>query len=492
MADAADVSLPVQLHGRAFLQIAPMMDVTYKDFRFFMRLLSQQAQLWTEMVVDDTVLHNLEPVKCDRFLGYNPIERPLVCQVGGNDPAKLAEVAQIVERYGYDEINLNVGCPSCKVAQAEFGCSLMKRKELVRDIVHAMSRAVQIPVTVKCRLGVDEFDSQDFTKQFVSTVADGGCKHFIVHARKAWLSGLSPAQNRSVPPLDYTRVQDLCRSFPHLQFSLNGGVNDIGHARALLGFPGQMLSAESDDLIGLAWGSPGHNIVPPNLHGVMIGRGAMNNPMMLWDVDSAIYGRSPRRQAATRREILNAYGAYLEEAYPAGEAARSIGSVHLALKPTLGVFAGMRGSKVFRASTDTLMRAKADRELGPAHILREAMKSVEAAGVGSLDEPCQPTRAFACRPTAADRSAYGEAGTGERKRKRSGGGVVPEPSNPQEADTAEVGFPGRRETQDGERKVGGKVRPGATLAAVAASSVLMEACSTADRYDTSASANDDI
>jgi tRNA-dihydrouridine synthase A len=166
-----------------------MMEVTYRDFRYFMRLLTKRAQLWTEMVVDDTILYNLEPAKCDRFLGYNPVEHPVVCQLGGCDATKLAEVAQVVERYGYDEINLNVGCPSNKVSNGEFGCSLMKRKDVVRDIVHAMSRRVQIPVTVKCRLGVDEFDSPEFTKDFISTVATGGCKHFQVHARKAWLRG---------------------------------------------------------------------------------------------------------------------------------------------------------------------------------------------------------------------------------------------------------------------------------------------------------------
>ncbi|CAE7359335.1 dusA, partial [Symbiodinium necroappetens] len=209
-----------------------MMEVTYKDFRYFMRLLSRRAQLWTEMVVDDTILHNTETEKCDRFLRYNEAEHPIVCQLGGSDPSKLAQAAEIVQRYGYDEVNLNCGCPSSRVAgKGEFGCSLMKKKDVVREAIRAMSRAVQIPVTVKCRLGADEFDSPEFTRDFVRTVAQGGCKHFIIHARKAWLSGLSPAQNRTIPPLHYPRILDLCHQFPDLKFSINGGIADVGHAR---------------------------------------------------------------------------------------------------------------------------------------------------------------------------------------------------------------------------------------------------------------------
>ncbi|CAE7756253.1 dusA, partial [Symbiodinium pilosum] len=266
-----------------------MMEVTYRDFRYFMRLLSRKAQLWTEMVVDDTILHNTETEKCDRFLRYNEAEHPIVCQLGGSDPSKLAQAAEIVQRYGYDEVNLNCGCPSSRVAgKGEFGCSLMKKKELVRDAIHAMSRAVQIPVTVKCRLGADDFDSPEFTRDFVRTVAQGGCKHFIIHARKAWLNGLSPAQNRTIPPLHYPRILDLCSQFPDLKFSINGGIADIGHARALLGFPHQRLDGETEELYSSAWGWPGVDVfsgstdacpaVPPNLEGVMIGRGAMNTP----------------------------------------------------------------------------------------------------------------------------------------------------------------------------------------------------------------------
>jgi len=382
------------------------MEVTYRDFRYFMRLLTKRAQLWTEMVVDDTVLHNLEPVKCDKFLGFHSIEHPVVCQLGGSDPAKLTEVAQVVQRYGYDEVNLNVGCPSCRVSKGEFGCSLMKKKELVRDIVHSMSRSVQIPVTVKTRLGVDELDSLEFTRDFISTVAAGGCKHFIMHARKAWLKGLSPAQNRSLPPLMYERVLRLCREFPDLSFSINGGIGDIGHARALLGFPGsERLPGETDGLCRSAWGLDASQefTVPPNLQGVMIGRGAMNSPMMLWDVDHTMYG-DPRPAAPTRRSFLGAYRDYLEEMHPPGDTSRSVGVIHSAMKPTLGVFAGVRGNKVFRGTVDKLTRTKESRELGPAYVLEEALKHLDEAQPGLLDEVVEPTSAYVhqAKPASAD------------------------------------------------------------------------------------------
>ncbi|CAE7367311.1 dusA [Symbiodinium natans] len=400
-----------RFEGRHLLQIAPMMEVTYRDFRYFMRLLSRRAQLWTEMVVDDTILHNTEPEKCDRFLRYHEAEHPIVCQLGGSDPRKLTQAAEIVQRYGYDEVNLNCGCPSSRVAgKGEFGCSLMKKKDLVRDAIHAMSRAVQIPVTVKCRLGADEFDSPDFTRDFVRTVAQGGCKHFIIHARKAWLTGLSPAQNRTVPPLHYPRILDLCHQFPDLKFSINGGITDVGMARALLGFPHRRLDGETEDLYSSAWGWPGSDVfcgstepcpaVPPNFEGVMIGRGAMNSPCMLWDVDHSLYGEE-KRKPMTRRELLEGYKTYLEDAHTDGT---SVGSIHLALKPTLGILTGIRGNKAYRATADKTMRRKDVAEMGPAYVLEAAMKAVDEANPGVLDEALPATVAFKQQPPA-------EAGT---------------------------------------------------------------------------------
>ena len=377
---------------KPLLQIAPMMEVTYRDFRYFMRLLTKRTQLWTEMVVDDTILHNLETEKCDRFLGYHTQEHPIVCQLGGSDPKKLAEAAEVVQRYGYDEVNLNVGCPSCRVAtKGEFGCSLMKRPEIVRDAIHAMSRVCQIPVTVKCRLGVDDCDHQEYTREFVKTVAQGGCKHFIIHARKAWLNGLSPAQNRTVPPLHYWRILDLCYHFPDLDFSINGGILDIGHARALLNFPHQRLDGETAELYAKAWDWTSEEPcpIPKNLQGVMIGRGAMNTPCMLWDVDHSIYGEE-KPEPMTRRQLLENYRNYLEDAHADGS---SVGSTHMALKPTLGMFAGLRGNKAFRATADSAMRKK-NEEGAPARVLELAMAAVEQANPGILDEPLVATAAF--------------------------------------------------------------------------------------------------
>lgn len=446
---------------RPLVQIAPMMEVTYRDFRYFMRLLTRRSQLWTEMVVDETLLHNLEPVKCDKFLAYHPKEHPIVCQLGGSDPSKLARAAEVVERYGYDEVNLNVGCPSCRVAQkGEFGCSLMLRKEVVRDIIHSMSRAVQIPVTVKCRLGADEHDSPEFTEDFVRTVAQGGCKHFIIHARKAWLNGLSPAQNRSVPPLHYPRILDLCRKFPDLSFSLNGGILDLGHVRALLGFPNGLLPGESEDMISSAWGWPGSDTVrtgpvgslPANLMGIMLGRAAMNTPTLLWDADRVVYGEPAPEVPLTRRSLLEAYRDYLAEVHLEGDAERSVGAVHQAVKPTLGLFSGLRGNKAWRNTMDSLVRVKANRDIGPAYILGEAMKVVEDANPGLMDEPLpstlpyKPTDAPKGHPSSPVPTPNGTPCGTPRGRKRKGNqGTLPASlcgkSTEQEREEASEGVP---------------------------------------------------
>lgn len=353
------------------LQIAPMMEVTYKDFRQFMRLLTRRSQLWTEMIVDSTLrFTQKEERPLGAWLDFGTNEHPIVCQLGGSDPSSLAEASQIVERWGYDEINLNCGCPSDRVSgKGEFGASLMKRPELVRDCVRAMSRAVQIPVTVKTRLGVDDLDSPEFSAEFVNTVAQAGCKHFIIHARKAWLQGLSPAQNRSIPPLMYDRVVRLCHEFPHLSFSLNGGVTSLEHVKGILAK------------------------APPNLAGVMLGRAAHDNPCLLWDVDRAIYGETPQGESTqTRRSLAEAYAAYLEEEHPPDEAVvdRS-GPTHFAIKPVLGLLAGCPGNRLFRRTLDTTMRDKHIRAKGPAEVLRMALGIVSEQHADVLDSPLLPS-----------------------------------------------------------------------------------------------------
>lgn len=358
-------------NGRPLLQIAPMLDVSYEDFRQYMRLLTRRAQIWTEMIVDHTLLFSQKEGRgLGGFLDFQENEHSIVCQLGGSDPSTLAEAAQVVERWGYDEVNLNVGCPSDRVAgKGEFGASLMKRPEHVRDCVHAMRRAVQIPVTVKTRLGVDDLDSQEFTKQFVSTVAQSGCRHFVMHARKAWLSGLSPAQNRTVPPLQYDRVASLCNDFPDLEFSINGGILSLEHAKGML------------------------TSAPKNLLGVMVGRLATNNPCLLWDVDRYMYNEAanPLGQSATRRTLAQSYAQYLEKVHPpTDELAKS--RTHLALKPILGLLSGRPGHRHFRQTLETLQRDKLNRCDGPAALLRLALESLDKddKSRAALDEQLTP------------------------------------------------------------------------------------------------------
>ena len=203
-----------------------MMDWTDRHCRFFHRLLTRRALLYTEMVTAEAILHGNR----ERLLGFNPEEHPVALQLGGSDPAKLAEAAAIGEDYGYDEINLNVGCPSDRVQEGRFGACLMAEPELVARCVAAMQARVRVPVTVKCRIGIDDQDSEADLERFVAAVAGAGCRTFIVHARKAWLKGLSPKENREVPPLDYGRVYRLKAAHPELEIVLNGGIGSLEEA----------------------------------------------------------------------------------------------------------------------------------------------------------------------------------------------------------------------------------------------------------------------
>lgn len=209
-------------HHHDLLSVAPMMEWTDRHYRYMMRLLTKRTKLFTEMYVANTLLFS---PNARGFLRFSPEEHPIACQLGGNDPASLAQAARLVEEMGYDEVNLNCGCPSPRVAgKGAFGASLMFSPELVRDCVAAMRAAVSIPVTVKCRLGADDLDSYEDFARFVGVVAEGGCQHFIVHARKCILKGLDPKWNRTVPPLRYPWVQRVALENPHLRFSVNGGL----------------------------------------------------------------------------------------------------------------------------------------------------------------------------------------------------------------------------------------------------------------------------
>lgn len=251
------------------LSVAPMLDWSDTHCRFFHRLLTRRALLYTEMVTTGALLHGDVP----RHLRFNVEEHPVALQLGGSEPADLARCAQLGEEWGYDEINLNCGCPSERVQRGAFGACLMAEPTLVADCVKAMVDAVQIPVTVKHRIGIDKVESYDFVRDFVGTVSEAGCRTFIVHARNAWLKGLSPKENREIPPLRYELVHRLKHDFPALRFSLNGGIQTDVQVHEHLRL----------------------------LDGVMVGREAYHNPWWLARWDSAFFGDAP--SALTREEV---------------------------------------------------------------------------------------------------------------------------------------------------------------------------------------------
>jgi tRNA-dihydrouridine synthase A len=256
-----------------------MMDWTDRHCRFFHRLLTRHALLYTEMVTAEAVLFGNR----DRLLGFSAEEHPVGLQLGGCDPNKLAEAAAIGEDYGYDEINLNVGCPSDRVQEGRFGACLMAEPNLVARCVAAMQARVSVPVTVKCRIGIDDQDSDGDLDRFIAAVSDAGCRTFLVHARKAWLEGLSPKQNREIPPLDHARVYRLKAAHPQLEIVLNGGITNLDEAEAHLA----------------------------KVDGVALGRAAYQNPYVLAEVDRRLFqsaGAAPSRRAVLDRLVPYAEG----------------------------------------------------------------------------------------------------------------------------------------------------------------------------------------
>lgn len=314
---------PYKYSGSHKFSVAPMMDWTDRWCRRFHRLLTRHALLYTEMI------HAQAVIQGDRahLLGYDVEEHPLAIQLGGSDPQQLARAARIAQDFGYEEINLNVGCPSERVQTGAFGACLMATPEVVADCVAAMRAAVTVPITVKHRIGIDEQDSEADLNRFVTTVAAAGCATFIVHARKAWLKGLSPAANREIPPLDYARVYRLKKQFPHLEFILNGGI-----------------ASPVDGLEHLS-----------ELDGVMLGRAAYQRPFALADVDRLYFGIERR---LTRAEIIDALIALSEEM-----AARNVPFVRLS-RHVLGLFHGEPGAKHWRrVMTEEARRCRAGAEL---------------------------------------------------------------------------------------------------------------------------------
>jgi tRNA-dihydrouridine synthase A len=311
-----------------------MMDWTDRHCRRFHRMISRQALLYTEMLTTGAVLHG----DLDRLLGFDAAEHPVALQLGGSEPEDLARAARLGERHGYDEINLNCGCPSERVRKGAFGACLMNEPRLVAQCVQAMQDAVSIPVTVKHRIGLGRTESYDFVQEFVGTLFQAGCRVFIVHARNAWLEGLSPKDNREIPPLRYAVVHQLKADFPEASFVLNGGLADLQAA--------------------LTHGE--------GLDGVMLGRAAYHDPWVLSDVDARCYGAST--PARSRDEVLGELVEYSRRVLAQGVPLRAV------VRHALGLYHGQPGARAFR-------RILSDAQLlrGADHTLiwraREAMRT---------------------------------------------------------------------------------------------------------------------
>lgn len=297
---------PIKLAHR--LSVAPMLEWTNRDFRYFIRLISRQSLLYTEMVTTGALIHGDRA----RFLAHDEVEGPLSLQLGGSNPADLAECAVMAEDWGYDEVNINVGCPSDRVQSGMFGACLMAEPQLVAESVAAMQAKVNIPVTVKTRLGIDEQDSYEFLAQFIEFVSDAGCKTFILHARKAWLSGLSPKENRDIPPLNYQRVYDIKKDYPELQISVNGGIQTLDDVQAHL----------------------------QHVDGTMLGRVVYHDPYSLATADSTVFGQTD--QGLSRHEVVEKMLPYISQRMAMGRSLKSI-TRHL-----LGLFQGQSGAKAWR------------------------------------------------------------------------------------------------------------------------------------------------
>jgi len=290
------------------VSIAPMMDWTDRHCRYFHRLLTRRTRLYTEMVVADAVIHGDRA----RLLGFSAEEHPLAIQLGGSEAAKLAEAARIAEDFGYDEINLNVGCPSDRVQSGTFGACLMREPATVAAGIRAMKAAVGIPVTVKCRLGVDEQDPEVALDALADAVLDAGADAIFVHARKAWLAGLSPKENREVPPLDYDRVYRLKARLPHVFIGINGGIGALDEAAAHLA----------------------------HVDGVMLGRAAYHTPDILADIDRRFFGNTA--PPPDLRTVVEAMVPYAESVLAAG------GRLSHVTRHMLGLFHGRPGARQWR------------------------------------------------------------------------------------------------------------------------------------------------
>jgi tRNA-dihydrouridine synthase A len=317
------------------LSVAPMMDYTDRHARYLLRLISRHTLLYTEMVTAAAVVHG----DTVRLLAFDAAEHPVALQLGGADPGEMAQAARIGATFGYDEINLNIGCPSDRVQSGRFGACLMAEPDTVAECVRAMRAETGVPVTVKTRIGIDHQDSYEALRAFVGTVAAAGCETFVVHARKAWLQGLSPKQNREIPPLDYPRVHRLKRDYPELEIIINGGIRSLADAERELS----------------------------HVDGVMIGRAAFDDLWLLAEADQRLYGAT--NALPTRRKVLQAYAEYCES-----ELTRGTRMPHLT-RHLMGLVQGLPGARRFRRHMSEDARRP---DAGP-ELLLDAWDELEAA-----------------------------------------------------------------------------------------------------------------
>jgi len=302
------------MNNKPDISVAPMMDWTDRHCRYFHRLISPHVRLYTEMVTTGALLHG----DAERFLRFDESEHPVALQLGGSDPADMAECSKMAQEYGYDEVNINVGCPSDRVQNGRFGACLMAEPDLVARCVAAMRAAVDIPVTVKTRIGIDHQDSPEFLYEFVEKSADKGCETFIIHARKAWLQGLSPKENRTKPPIMYERVRAVKIRYPQLRIIVNGEVKSVEDTRALLS----------------------------DLDGVMIGREAYQNPYFLAEIERKIFGHN---QIKGREKVARAMADYAARQYAEhGTPVKSI------TRHILGLYHHQPGAKQWKRALSTL------------------------------------------------------------------------------------------------------------------------------------------
>jgi len=316
------------------VSVAPMMDWTDRHCRYFMRLLSPGALLYTEMVTAAAIVHG----DADRFLDYNEEEHPVALQLGGSEPEWMAQATAMAAGFRYDEININVGCPSDRVQSGQFGACLMARPDIVAECFSAMQRETDVPVTVKTRIGIDDKDDDDFLRAFVERLVDAGCRKFVVHARIAILEGLSPKENRTVPPLNYERVYRLKHDFPELEIVINGGLTDIGQVDSVLA----------------------------RVDGAMIGRQAYHQPYFLAELEQHF---DPARSLPSREEVVERMVPYIDQQQAAGVPLNSI-SRHM-----LGLFAGQPGARAWRR----YISEHAHREEAGSEVVINALNAMPAA-----------------------------------------------------------------------------------------------------------------